>query len=385
MSPRPVNHRANRNGPDTRHSLVHATDCHCFACRRPVSQEEFVKIQARDQARIAELTDRIKSQVLHERDAEIEKIRKDAAKREAAIRQQAVRAAEAALAPQIEKVKKDAAQAAEQQIKALKASQEAVISGRLLAQREALEKQKAKAVSDEKAKAYEEKLRLEEKLQGLTRQLQNKTAHELGEPAEFDLYETLQAEFGGDEIVRVGKGEKGPDIIMKVLHNGSVAGSIVIDCKNHKRWQSIFVKKLRNDQLDLGADFSILSTSTFPKNTRQLYLDENVIVADPARVTVITHLLRRHILQSCLLKLGSEGRNEKAARLLDFIVSPACTDLLDGFVKLTDELSALDRKEADSHSATWKKRGALILAVRNARDQFAEAVSRITHGSEPSP
>src|SRR5205814_6100467 len=97
--------RSRGQGTRTHDGVVHPSDCRCFACHRPVSQEEFIDIQAREQARITELTDRIKTQVLQERDAEIEKIRRESAKREATIRQEAARAAEAAHASQIEKAK----------------------------------------------------------------------------------------------------------------------------------------------------------------------------------------------------------------------------------------------------------------------------------------
>ena len=96
------------------------------------------------------------------------------------------------------------------------------------------------------------------------------------------------------------------------------------------------------------------------------------------------HLLRRQIIENHLLKLGSEGRNEKAARLLDFVISPVCNDLLDRIVKLTDELAALDHKESQIHATTWEKRGELIRAVRDQRDQITDTFSQITHGSEAS-
>ena len=134
----------------------------------------------------------------------------------------------------------------------------------------------------------------------------------------------------------------------------------------------------------MGADFAILSTSTFPKGARQLHIQDNVIIADPARVPVLVHLLRRQILQNHVLKLSTEARNEKAERLYDFIISPVCTDLLDRVVKLTEDMVALDAKEADAHATTWKKRGELIRAVRNVHDQFADVVSQITAGLEAS-
>lgn len=91
------------------------------------------------------------------------------------------------------------------------------------------------------------------------------------------------------------------------------------------------------------------------------------------------------IIENHPFKFGSEARDEKAARLLDFVMSPVCIDLLDCIMKLTDELVALDHKETEVHAATWKKRGELIRAVRDQRDQIADAFSRITHGSGASP
>ena len=99
---------------------------------------------------------------------------------------------------------------------------------------------------------------------------------------------------------------------------------------------------------------------------------------------MVTHLLRQQIIQNHSLKLGSEARNDKASLLLDFVISPVCTDLLDRIVQSTDELLGLDLKETQVHAATWKKRGELIRAVRNQRDQIAEEFSRITMGAEES-
>lgn len=182
------------------------------------------------------------------------------------------------------------------------------------------------------------------------------------------------------------KGQKEPDIILEIVNNGAVIGSIAIDSKNHARWQNSFTRKLRADQLAEGADFAILSSNVFPSGAQQLHIQDGVIVASPGRVPVLVHLLKRQILQSHSLKLGSEGRNEKATRLLDFIVSPACTDLLDRNVKLTEELAAVDVKEASSHKATWRKRAELIRGIRSIHDSFAENIDRIIGmtGSEGS-
>jgi hypothetical protein len=349
--------------PHTRESAgIRVDEPVCPTCDQPVSPQKLAEIMGKERARDAKIKQDLEARFAREKE------------------QVEIKARSA-----VEQAKKEAAKVAEQQVKTLKANQDAVIAARLKAQREASEKKLAEAVNREKVKAFEEQTKLTQRLAELQRRIESKTAHELGEPAEFDLYETLRAEFPGDQISRVGKGVKGPDIILQVVHNATVTGSIAIDCKNHKQWQSVFTRKLRADQLAEGADFAILSTSSFPKGARQLHIQDNVIIADPARVSVLAHLLRRQIIENNTLKLSAVARNDKAARLYDFIISPLCTDLLDRIVRLTEDLVALDVKEADVHAATWKKRGALIVAVRHVRDEIAESLSRITHGSESSP
>ena len=84
-------------------------------------------------------------------------------------------------------------------------------------QREVLEKEKMAMVNGERAVFLKVKLKLEEDLADLQRQLQQKTAHDYGEGAELDLYEVLKAAFDGDRIRRVAKGSPGTDVIHEVV------------------------------------------------------------------------------------------------------------------------------------------------------------------------
>src|SRR5258706_228606 len=81
--------------------------------------------------------------------------------------------------------------------------------------------------------------------EALNRQLEKKTANELGEGGEIDIFEALRAEFPKDDISRVKKGQPGVDIVIEVLHKGTPCGKIVIDSKNRSGWQNAYVMKLR--------------------------------------------------------------------------------------------------------------------------------------------
>jgi hypothetical protein len=336
-------------------------EAQCPFCGAPLGRKRLREIQTRMTAEEAERSAKREQQI---RDGFAREMAKAEATKKAAI----------------DKARREATKVADSKLKVLAANQEATINARLQAQRETLEKAKAKAVSDEKAKAYEEKLRLEEKLQELTRQLQKKTAHELGDPAEVDTLAQLEAAFSGDRVSRVVKGVKGPDILIEVVHNGAVVGKIVVDCKNHKKWSNGFTAKLRTDQLAEGADFAILSTAVFPAGARQLHVQDNVIVADPARVPVLVHLLRRQIIDNCMLKLGAEARDTKAGELYKFILSPTCDDMFDRLLKLTRDAQVLDAAEAKAHQATWMKRAELLVGVLAVREQFVSVVADIVGG-----
>lgn len=209
MSLEPLNARSGERHTHESGSISEALLCP--TCEQPVSPELHRIIQGKERARAAEIERGLqarfasgmakieatkKAEVESARKnaaAQIEKAKREAATREAAIRQQAAKTAKAAFAPKLAE--------AEQQIKALKADQRAAIDQRLREQREALDKARVEAVNAEKATAYSERMRLDAKLQELTRQLQKKTANEVADLAEVDLYKMLKSEFAVDNIL----------------------------------------------------------------------------------------------------------------------------------------------------------------------------------------
>ena len=181
----------------------------------------------------------------------VARLNREAAAREATIREEAAKATADAAAEKIaaaEKAKADAEQArvaAEtalttklnergREIDALKEAH----TGEINAQREALEKDKVVAVNTERANALNVRMKLEEQLGDMQRKLQEKTAHEHGEGAELDLHDVLKAAFPDDHVRRVPKGTLGADVIHEVVEGGRVVGKIVYDSKNRGNWAS---------------------------------------------------------------------------------------------------------------------------------------------------
>jgi hypothetical protein len=392
---------------DSALAKVHAIEGErCPWCEQAIPHERFAEIQrkirAKERARAEAIEKRLEEQhqlqlaaAARKAEADLEAFQKKSAvalanaqvatkQAVAAAREEAAKAVRSEMALQVQQAER-AKSAAQRMLAKAKAEQDATLTARLAEQREALEKDKLKALNNERAKDFRERQKLEEKLQVLTRQLQKKTADELGEGAELDLFEELKAEFPSDDIVRVKRGEAGADIIHHVAVNGRASGCIVYDSKNRAAWRNDYVTKLRKDQLAAKAEHAILATRVFPAGNRQLQCHDGVIIANPARVVAIAHIIRAHIVQISTLRISNDQRAKKMARLYDFITSEQCGQLLDQIDSLSDDLLALDVKEKRAHDQTWRQRGEMIRSVQQARGQLVSEMHSIVGSAAATP
>ena len=367
----------------------------CPLCEQLIPHEARERVLAKDRQRSQDVTTRLHEQFALQKasddaraKAEFEKLKREsedrlaellrqAASRESAARDQGKAAAEAAVADRLTAL--EAARLnAEQRAQALQAAHEAAMTERLHELREALESAHIRTINEEKSKAFDEKLKLEEKLADMQRQLQKKSTDELGESAEIDLFEQLRAEFPGDKITRFAKGEAGADTLQEVWHNGRLCGRIVYESKNSNGWRNDYVAKLRQDQLAAVADHAVLSTNKLPANARQVHVQDTVIVCHPARVVAIAQILRRQVVQMHGLRLTNEERSHKTAALYDFITSARCGQHLDDIDAHTGALEEIDAKEIKAHQFNWKKRGEVIRKTQRALGDLRSEIERIT-------
>jgi hypothetical protein len=237
------------------------------------------------------------------------------------------------------------------------------------------------ALNAEKQRSYAEKLKLTEQLEDMKRRLEKKTAGDLGDEAELDLFDALKREFAGDQIARVPKGRTGPDIIHRIVHNGTVCGTIVYDCKNHRRWLNHFTTKLRKDAE--AADHAVLVTTVFPAASQQRLLatKDGVLIVAPHMAVAVAHLLRRQTIQIHGLRLTNEGRAEKAQQLYAFVTSDRANHLWSKIAGATNELLALDHSEKITHEKIWGRRADLIRDLKEAHRSFGETVDRVIGGT----
>jgi hypothetical protein len=364
---------------------IHASGDRCPTCDQPIPNDRLAEVRNRIAAKERQLLEKLTADFARKEEAaRADFARKEevarAEARSAAVQEMTAKVAEAQMkAAEIEAVKA----ATERKLAEMLAAQEDTINARVVEAREAMEKAKTDAVNAERVKNFEEKVKLEGLVADLQRKLQNKTAEELGDSAEIDLFEVLKAEFPTDDIQRVGRGKPGADVIHKVRHNGMVCGTIVYDSKNHKQWRTEFVTKLRDDQIAVRGEHAVLATHAFPKDKKQLHIDSGVVIANPARAVVIAMLLRQHLLQMHSLKVSNTERASKTEELYAFINSERFRQFLATITRGVEQLEALQAAEKKAHESTWKKQGELFRTIVRSCAQLDEEVARII-GTAPA-
>ena len=261
----------------------------------------------------------------------------------------------------------------------------AEVEERLATQREIMEKAKDDELPTRKRqRRFEENQKHLNKVGELQRALEKKTADELGEGAEIDLFEALNAEFRDDNIQRIAKGTPGADICHVVMLGKTECGTILYDSKNRKRFEAEYVTKLRGDQLAAKAEHAILSTNKFPKGSQQVHMQDGVVLANPARVVSIATILRQHVIQVHTLRLSNFERDRKTAAVYEFITSEQCTQLLDRIDERASDLLKRQEKEISWHKTNWSRQGEAIRAIQKAKVDLENELSSIIGTSDES-
>jgi hypothetical protein len=361
-----------------------AGEC-CPLCDQPIGQDTARRIEAKrrehEAAAFKQAQDKMAG-VLEQKLAEA--------------RAQERKAAETALTAKLTDMQARLAQelqakaAAAEQIAALKAEQQAAVQKQVAEaleaaqkQKEDLQRQKETAVLAANSKV----LKLQSELADMQRKLEGKTANELGEGSEIDLFEQLRAAFETDRVQRVPKGVNGADVIHEVVHNGKVCGRIIYDAKNRDAWQNGFAVKLKADKLAQAADFAILSSNKFPKDKAHIHNQDGVIVANPARVLALVEILREQLVRMLELRVSNEARGSKMEDLYSFITSEHCRQLIEQVEAQAGKMLDLDSKEVEAHRRLWDQRKKLITAVQRARGDLSFEIDRIIgtagNGTEP--
>ncbi len=153
----------------------------------------------------------------------------------------------------------------------------------------------------------------------MQRKLEGKSANELGEGSEIDLFEAAaQCLRGRPHPARSqGRQRRRRDPRGGAQRQACAARSSTMP-RTATAWQNGYCHQAEGRQAGQAADHAILSSNKFPKDKSQLHNQDGVIVANPARVLAMAEILRDQIVQHARAahqQGGARGEDGSALRL----------------------------------------------------------------------
>jgi hypothetical protein len=235
-------------------------------------------------------------------------------------------------------------------------SERATIETRIAAGFQQKEAKLIKQIAD----AQKANVELQRKLEQGSQQLQ-------GEVLELELEELLRSAFPFDEVAPVPKGMNGADVLQTVTTRaGARCGQIIWETKNTKNWSNAWAQKLKDDQQSSGAEIAVLVSSAFPGNRPESFMQhEGIWLVRPNTIEPVAQALRAILIESQKQKVISDGRNEKAEALYDYLCSPRFAQKIRGVIEAYDAMKADLEAEKKAMSRLWKKREGQLERITN--------------------
>jgi hypothetical protein len=149
-----------------------------------------------------------------------------------------------------------------------------------------------------------------------------------GEVLELAIEEGLRRAFPLDAIEEVKKGQRGGDVLQRVMtRTGQPAGIILWETKRAKEWSVQWTSKLKEDMRSCGAAIGILVTTPgalprdWPGNALFAPYDDCWITQQTTAYGV-AELLRAGLIELHRQRSVSVGKGEKMEALYDYLTSP---------------------------------------------------------------
>jgi len=196
----------------------------------------------------------------------------------------------------------------------------------------------------------------------LKRKLEQGSQQLQGEALELSLEAMLKGAFPLDEILPVPKGVNGADLIQRVRSpSGLVCGTILWEAKQTKGWQPAWLRKLKDQQREIGAELAVIVTAAMPKEAREPFLREaDVWVTRFDAARPLAEALRAMLVEVHRQREANLGRSEKAELLYNYLCSAQFAQRLkavyDGITAMRQDLDA----EKAAMARLWKKREAQL-------------------------
>ena len=272
------------------------------------------------------------------RTALAEKTRKLDAAREAEL---ALRRRERAL----EDEKKELELAVEKRLSAEKAALQDALTKQLLEAHRLKDADKDKMVGDLRAQ-----------LESAHRKAEQGSQQMQGEVLELDLEAALRETFPFDEVIPVAKGERGADVLQRVMtRSGAPCGTILWESKRTKNWSDGWIEKLKGDQRSARADVAALVSEVLPKDVGSFAVRDDVWVCNRATFLPVAAALRNQLTQISFARNAAAHKDQRIEGLYRYLTSSEFRQRIEGIVEAFGSLRNELEREKRATLSRWAK------------------------------
>ena len=191
----------------------------------------------------------------------------------------------------------------------------------------------------------------------MQRKLERATTEELGGISEDKLHEMLITQFGkhGDEIEKIGKRYGGADFLQRIMYRNRECGKILYENKNTLSWDNNWIRKIKQDMVIKNAQYGIIVTNVFPRNSKYLVNVDGITVVHGSVVTYIANLIREGLIDLEKQSLSDVEKETKMAELYGYITSDEFTISIRAIFDAVKNLDEIRQNEQKTHAGIWAK------------------------------
>ena len=206
-----------------------------------------------------------------------------------------------------------------------------------------------------------------------------------GEAGELLIEDTLRSMFPQDDISEIKKGARGADCLLSVKNNvGRTVGKINIEAKDAKNFSNSWVKKLKDDSLSIGANFSVLITTIWPSDNQKAHMKDGVWICGYADYQILIQALRNTLFELSRAVAAEGAREEKAHVMYDFLTgqefAATIEQMISPIVRMREQLD----KEKRAFAMQWKERETMINGCLDGAGNLYGKIQGIARVNLPS-
>lgn len=197
---------------------------------------------------------------------------------------------------------------------------------------------------------------LKDQLESAKRKAEQGSVQLQGEVQELEVERLLKTLYPTDKITEVRKGQRGADVLQEIIIDGINCGKIYYESKRTKNFDFKWIKKLKEDNLEMKADVLVLVTEALPENVEKYVFRDNIWICTFFELQALSMVLRKGIHDIHCVKLTQNGRESKMELLYNYLTGMEFKGQLEAIISGFSDLQKGYFDEKNRMHKLWAER-----------------------------